>query len=194
MTTKTPFTILAIPGSLRRESFNRRLLEAARELAPGEVTVELLDLRSIPFYDGDVEAAGDPPAIRDLKARIRAADALLIATPEYNGGVPGLLQNALDWASRPRGAAALDAKPVAVVGASPGGGGTGRAQNILRQILANAGAAVVPGPELLVSRASDRFDGDGALIDEALADELRGVLGALRDWSEARGAAAALAA
>lgn len=120
-----PFRVLAIPGSLRRGSYNRRLIVAARDAAPAGVRVELFDLRPIPVYDGDVEAAGDPPAVADFKARIRAADALLIATLEYNGTVPGVLQNAIDWASRPRAAAALDGKPVAVVGASPGPGGDG---------------------------------------------------------------------
>ena len=181
MTNLDAFSVLAIPGSLRRDSFNRRLLEAARDLAPAGVAVEIADLRPVPFYDGDVEAAGDPPAVRDLKVRIRRADALLIATPEYNGAVPGLLQNAIDWASRPRGAAPLTGKPVAVLGCSPGPGGSARAQGLLRQVLANAGAEVLAGPELVVPRVADRFDADGALRDEGLAEGLRGLLGALAD-------------
>lgn len=165
--------VLAIPGSLRRDSWNRRLLEAARQLAPAGVAVELFDLRPLPFYDGDVEAAGDPPEVREFKVRIRAADALVVATPEYNGTVPGLLQNAIDWASRPRGAAALDGKPVATLGASPGGGGTAGAQRALRQTLANAGAEVLPLPPVVVSRVAERFDDHGTLRDDGVADELR---------------------
>ncbi|CAA9568091.1 MAG: hypothetical protein AVDCRST_MAG19-2477 [uncultured Thermomicrobiales bacterium] len=175
------FSILAIPGSLRRGSLNRRLLEAARGVAPDGVDVQIVDLRPIPFYDGDVEAAGDPPAVRELKAWIRTADALLVATPEYNGTVPGVLQNAIDWASRPRGAAALDAKPVAVLGASPGGGGTARAQPLLRRVLANAGADVLAEPVVTVARAGDRFDDDGVLRDPELAATLRDLLAALVD-------------
>ena len=188
MTDPDTFSILAIPGSLRRDSHNRRLLEAARSVAPAGVAVEIADLRPLPFYDGDVEATGDPPATGDLKARIRSADALLIATPEYNGTVPGVLQNAIDWASRPRGAAALGGKPTAILGGSPGAGGTARAQRILRQVLANAGAAVLPAPELLVPRVADRFDADGGLRDDGLAEELRGLLAALAGWARERGA------
>ena len=188
------FHILGIAGSLRRGSYNRRLLEAARELAPPGVEVEIFDLAPVPFYDGDVEAAGDPPAVRELKARIRAADALLIATPEYNGTVPGVLQNAIDWASRPRGASALDGKPVAILGASPGGGGTVRAQRILRQVLTNARAAVLPAPELHVARVGERLGEDGILRDERLGEELAGLLAALVDWAGERGEAAAQAA
>lgn len=143
--------------------------------------IELFDLRPIPFYDGDVEAVGDPPAVADFKARIRVADALLIATPEYNGTVPGVLQNAINWASRPRGAAALDGKLVAVVGASPGPGGTARAQRALRQTLTNAGALVPALPELLVPRAADRFDHDGTPRADALTDDLRRLLAALAE-------------
>lgn len=175
-----PFRILAIPGSLRRGSYNRRLSLAARDAAPAGVRIELFDLHPIPFYDGDVEAVGDPPAVADFKARIRVADALLIATPEYNGTVPGVLQNAIDWASRPRGAAALDGKPVAVVGGSSGPGGTARAQRALRQTLTNAGALVPALPELLVPRAADRFD-DGTSWDDAFADDLRRLLAALAE-------------
>lgn len=180
------FRILAIPGSLRRGSLNRRLLEAARAVAPPGVAVELADLRPLPFYDGDSEAAGDPAPVAELKRRIREADALLFATPEYNGAVPGVLQNAVDWASRPRGTAALTNKPIAVVGASPGGGGTASAQRALRQTLANAGALVLPAPELLVPRAGDRFAAHGVGSDAALARDLGSLLMALIDWARDR--------
>ena len=157
----------------------------ARDQAPAGIVVEIVDLRSIPFYDGDVEATGDPPAVSAFKARILAADALLMATPEYNGAVPGLLQNAIDWASRPRGSAALGEKLVAVTGATPGGGGTTRAQHSLRQTLVNAGARVLPLPELLVPHATDRLGSSGPPTDLALADDLRQILVSLRATAEA---------
>lgn len=177
------FHILAIPGSSRRRSYNRQLLEAAGRAAPDGVTVEMVDLALIPFYDGDVEAAGDPPAVRDLKAHVRDADALLIATPEYKGAVPGLLQNAIDWASRPYGASALVDKPVAIIGASPGDGGTARAQRMLRQTLTNTRALPLPAPELAVPRAAPLFDDEGASADLRLAEQLREVIVALVDWT-----------
>ncbi len=184
-----PVRILAVAGSLRCDSLNRRLIEAAAAVAPAGIVVTLGDLRPIPFYDGDVEAAGDPPAVAAFKQTIRDADALLLATPEYNGAVPGVLQNAIDWASRPRGQAALTDKPVAVLGASPGPGGTARAQRGLRQTLANAGALVLPEPEFLIARAGDHFAGDGRLSSEGVAGDLRTLLQALCTWSRLQQAA-----
>jgi chromate reductase len=166
------FNLLGIAGSLRGDSYNRRLLERAQRVVPEGVVLRLFDLREVPFYDGDVEAAGDPEGVRALKVAIRDADALLIATPEYNGTIPGVLQNAIDWASRPRGTAPLSEKPVAIAGASPGRGGTARAQAILRQVLANAGAEVIQTRPLLVSAAADALDGDGL----ALTDDLTALL------------------
>lgn len=151
--------ILGIAGSLRGDSFNRRLLEQAQRLAPAGVELRLFDLRQVPFYDGDVEAAGDPDGVQALKSAILEADTLLISTPEYNGTVPGVLQNAIDWASRPHGASVLGEKPVAIVGASPGRGGTARAQVVLRQVLRNTGADVLPTRELLVGRAAAALTG-----------------------------------
>ena len=148
------------------------------------MTVEIADLRLIPFYDGDVEAAGDPPPVGAFKDQIRSADAVLIATPEYNGTVPGVLQNAIDWASRPRGSAPLLDKPVAIMGASPGQRGTARAQTILRQVLTNAGARVLPTPELLVPRAAEGFDAAGLLTDGEVRDGLIALLTALAAWAE----------
>ena len=116
--------VLGIAGSLRSASYNRALLRAARELAPAGAEIVDFDLRELPFYDGDVEAAGDPEAVAAFKDAIRAADALLIATPEYNHGLPGVLKNAIDWASRPALASPLAGKPVAIMGASTGRGGT----------------------------------------------------------------------
>ena len=164
--------ILGIPGSLRRGSYNRGLLRAARELLPEGVELVELDIRDLPFYDGDVEAAGDPEAVVELKEAIRGADAILIATPEYNRGVPGALKNAIDWASRPALASPLTGKPVAIMGASSGRGGTARAQEQLRSALEFSRAEVVEQPEVLVPEAYLRFDERGELTDAGTRAEI----------------------
>jgi len=167
--------ILAIPGSLRRGSFNRLLARAAAELAPAGVTVEIADLRDLPVYDEDVNAAGPPPAVLDLKRRIAEADAVFIATPEYNHGVPGVLKNAIDWTSR-RPNQPWKGKPVALAGASDGGWGTVRAQLALRPTLACLDARVVENPEVHVSHAQDKIDAEGRLTDEKTRELLRRLL------------------
>lgn len=159
-------TLLAFAGSLRDESYNRSLLQAAIELAPDGVEIEVFDLDAIPMYDGDVEADGDPEAVAEFKRRIAEADGVLIATPEYMHGIPGVLKNALDWASRPPGKSALKGKPVAMMGASPSPVGTARAHLQLRDALVYVEADMVTKPEVLVSRAGEKFE-DGQLVDEA---------------------------
>jgi chromate reductase len=134
MISSPPMKILGISGSLRKESFNTRLLHVAQTLAPAGVTIEVFDLAPIPLYNEDVRAAGYPPPVAALREAIRGADALLFATPEYNYSVSGVLKNAIDWASRPPDVPLLD-KPAAVMGASTGLNGTVRAQFHLRQIL-----------------------------------------------------------
>ncbi|HWK41182.1 MAG TPA: NAD(P)H-dependent oxidoreductase, partial [Croceibacterium sp.] len=121
--------ILGIAGSLRAGSLNRALLRAAADLAPAGVTIERFDLMQVPLYNGDVEEAGDPPGVAAFKQAIAAADGVLIATPEYNHGVPGVMKNAIDWASRPPRGAPLGGKPVGLIGASPGMTGTARGQS-----------------------------------------------------------------
>ncbi len=174
--------ILAISGSTRSGSYNRRLLIAAREVAPTGVEIEIADISALPFYDSDLEAAGAPASVREFKEQMRSADALLIATPEYNGTIPGLLGNALDWTSRPHGQAPLTGKPVAIMGATTSPRGGARAQAVLRQILAATRCAVVPEPELVVRSAHDRFD-EGKLCDEPSRDCLRVLLAHLIDWA-----------
>ena len=176
--------VLGIAGSLRSGSYNRALLQAARDLAPAGVEIVEFNLRELPFYDGDVEAAGDPPSVAAFKDAIRSADALLIATPEYNHGIPGVLKNAIDWASRPALASPLAGKPVAVMGASTSRGGTARAQRQLREVLAFSRPVVLDGPDVLVPEAFMRFDEQGALVDEEaraaiseLLNSLAGVAG-----------------
>ena len=166
--------ILAVSGSLRGGSFNTSLLQAAAEAAPEGVELELWEgLGDLPLYDGDLDDLPYPPEpVRRLREDWAAADAILFATPEYNGSVPGGLKNAIDWASRPRLEGALRNKPVAVVGASTGQFGALWAQQDLKRILGIAGARVV-GTEIPVSRAQERIDTDGRLLDGEVFEQLR---------------------
>jgi chromate reductase, NAD(P)H dehydrogenase (quinone) len=168
--------VLGIAGSLRAGSYNRALLRAARELVPPGLEIVEFDIRELPFYDADLEAAGDPAPVAELKNAIRAADAVLIATPEYNRGIPGVLKNAVDWASRPPLASPLAGKPVAIMGASTGRGGTARAQEQLRTALEFSRAAVLAQPEVLVPEAFMRFDDNGRLTDEEARLAVSGLL------------------
>ncbi len=150
--------ILAIPGSVRRESHNRSLLRHLAEQAPVGVVVELWDgLKTIPPYDEDDDGELAPASVRDLRDAIAAADGLLLATPEYNSSIPGVLKNALDWASRPRASTPIQGKPAAVVGASTGSFGAVWAQAELRKVLRSTGARVVE-LDLSVARAHEIFD------------------------------------
>jgi chromate reductase, NAD(P)H dehydrogenase (quinone) len=168
-------SILAVSGSLRADSHNTNLLRAAVEAAPEGIEIELLDpalIRELPIYDQDLEDEEVPASVARLRDQWSAADAILFATPEYNGSVPGGLKNAIDWASRPEFEAALTNKTVAVVGASIGQFGAMWAQADLRKILGVAGARVV-GDELPVTRAHERFDSEGRLLDAELFERLR---------------------
>jgi len=165
--------ILAVSGSLREGSFNTSLLRAAIEAAPEGVELELWEgLGELPLYDEDLETDEVPESVRRLRANWGAADAILFATPEYNGSVPGGLKNAVDWASRPRLEAPLRNKPVAVVGASQGQFGAIWAQQDLKRILGIAGARVV-GTEIPVAVAHERFDHAGRLLDGEIFEQLR---------------------
>jgi chromate reductase len=174
--------IVAIAGSLRRGSFNRALIRAAQELAPEGLTIESIEIGELPFYNADVEAEGDPPEVDRFKASIREADGLLIATPEYNGGIPGVLTTAIDWGSRLPGRAPLAGKPVALIGASPSQIGTARAQLHLRQLLGHVHARVLPPPELLVARAHERFDANLRLTHEGTRRILEQMLDRFSRW------------
>ena len=175
--------ILGIAGSLRAGSLNRALLRAAVDLAPVGMAIELFDLAEIPLYNGDVEAAGDPPGVAAFKAAIAASDGVLIATPEYNHGVPGVMKNAIDWASRPPRGAPLGGKPVGLIGASPGQTGTARGQSQLRQAFEFTNSYCMPQPELLVFRAHEKFAADGELTDEVTAEYLQRYLAAFGNWA-----------
>jgi chromate reductase len=173
--------VLAVSGSLRADSFNTSLLRAAAEAAPEGVEVELFDpagLAALPLYDQDLDTGDVPQSVERLRTAWVSADAILFATPEYNGSIPGGLKNAVDWASRPRQEAALMNKTAAVVGASTGQFGAMWAQADLRKVLGAAGARVV-GDELPVTRAQEKFDPSGRLLDAELFDRLRLLLGTL---------------
>jgi chromate reductase len=174
--------VAGFAGSLREGSFNRALLRAAVELAPERMAIETLDIADIPLYNADVEGQGDPEPVAAFKRAIGAADGLLIATPEYNLGVPGVTKNVIDWASRPPRDSVLDGKPVAVMGATPGMGGTARGQSQLRQAFVFTNSYAMPQPEVLVRRASDLFDADGRLTDESTREHLVKFLNAFADW------------
>jgi chromate reductase, NAD(P)H dehydrogenase (quinone) len=172
--------VLAISGSLRRDSHNSKLLRAAAELLPSEVEVELWDgLKAVPPYDEDDDTDPAPAAVAQLRAAIAGADALLIATPEYNSSIPGQLKNAVDWASRPVATNVLRNKPVAVIGASSGMFGAVWAQAEMRKILGQAMGAKVADVEVAVGRAFDKFDEDGRLVDDDVREQLRNTLGVL---------------
>ena len=178
-----PLTFLGIAGSLRRGSYNRGLIRAAIELAPAGARVIPYDLIDLPLYNGDVEAEGDPEPVAAFKKAIAKADALLIASPEYNHCIPGVLKNAIDWASRPARASVLTGKPVAIMGASTGRGGTARAQAHLRDGLAYTNGLVLPLPEVLVPLAAEKFDGESVLEDPVTREEVRDLLISLAAWT-----------
>ena len=174
--------ILGFAGSLRKQSYNRSALRAAVKLVPAGITLETFDLAGIPPFNQDHERE-PPPAVRQFKAAISAADAILIVTPEYNYSVPGVLKNAIDWASRPYGESAWDGKPVGIMGASIGMLGTGRAQYHLRQMFVFLNMFPLNQPEVMIPNADDKFDEEGNLKDDKTAEKIRELLEALADWA-----------
>ncbi len=174
---------LGMAGSLRVGSYNRRLLEAAAGQTPDGIELEIFDLAPIPLYNADLDGDTKPAAVARLKAAIAEADALVIATPEYNHGIPGVLKNALDWASRPVGRSPLAGKPAAIMGAAGGQWGTVRAQMHLRDVLQATNTHVLLKPEMLVTRVRALFDENGRLADEATLHRLYHVLCSLGDWT-----------
>jgi chromate reductase len=177
----SPVHVLGISGSLRRESLNTALLRAAIERSGPDVHIEeYAGLRDLPHYDADLDTERPPEAVEDLRRRISRADGLLIATPEYNYAVPGVLKNAIDWASRPVPGSSLEHKPIAIMGAAPGAFGSVRAQLSLRQSFLWTDSAVVSKPEVVVFRAAERFE-DGRLVDEGTDELIRDLIRALVD-------------
>jgi chromate reductase, NAD(P)H dehydrogenase (quinone) len=177
-----PITILGIAGSLRAQSYNRAALRAATKLLPEGVTLGIFELDGIPGFNQDEEK--HPPAkIVELKRRIREADAILFVTPEYNYSIPGVLKNAIDWASRPYGDSAWSGKPAAIMGASVGTLGTARAQYHLRQMFVFLNVFPINQPEVMIGNAAERFDADGNLTDETTKGLVRQLLQNLADWT-----------
>lgn len=167
--------LLGISGSLRKGSFNTSLLRAAQELAPEGVALELATLHGVPLYDGDVESStGLPEAVVALKEKVVASDGVLLATPEYNNGIPGVFKNAIDWLSRPPGdiGRVFKGRPFALIGASPGGFGTILSQTAWLPVLRTLGTDFWTQGRLMVARAANAFDGEGRLQDASLREQL----------------------
>ncbi|HEV2305832.1 MAG TPA: NAD(P)H-dependent oxidoreductase [Candidatus Acidoferrales bacterium] len=175
-------TILGIAGSLRKASYNRGALRAAQQLVPEGAKIEIFELDGIPAFNQD-EETNPPKRVTELKEGVRAADAILFSTPEYNYSIPGVLKNAIDWASRPYGDNAWNEKPVAVMGASVGAVGTARAQYHLRQSFVFLNMRPTNGPEVMIGNAAQRFDEQGNLKDEASKELIRKMLVDLVQWT-----------
>ncbi len=177
--------ILALPGSLRRGSYNRSLLQAAKAEQRADMTIEIFDrLAAVPLFNQDDEGAFEqlPAGVRDLVAAVRQADGVLIATPEYNQSIPGVLKNAIDWLSRESVGEPLIGKPVAIMGATAGQWGTRLSQAALRQTLTSTEALVMPVPMLFVRDGDKTFDASGRLVDERVQRGLQRMLDAFAQW------------
>jgi chromate reductase len=174
--------ILAFGGSLRKGSYNRALLKAAQEMVPSGARLEFFDIAGIPTFNQDLET-NPPPIVKEFKAKIRAADAILIATPEYNYSIPGFLKNAIDSASRPYGDNAFEGKPVALMGASMGMLGTARAQYHLRQSCVFLNMHPLNQPEVMVPLAQEKIDKDGKVTDQKTREKIRELLEGLVAWT-----------
>lgn len=174
--------VLALVGSLRKGSYNKLALRAAQELAPADMRIESADIGALPLYNDDARTDGYPPEVQALRERVRAADALLFVTPEYNYSVPGVLKNAIDWCSRPP-EQPMDGKPAAIMGASTGRLGTARAQYHLRQIGVFVNLHFLNRPEVMLAGAAKLFDESGRLTDESTRKFIADLLVALQDWT-----------
>jgi len=175
-------SILGFAGSLRKGSYNKSLLTIALAMVPKSATLEIFDLEGIPPFNQDQDTQ-PPVRVKEFKAKIRAADAILIATPEYNYSIPGVLKNAIDWASRPYGDNAFNDKPVALMGASVGMLGTARAQYHLRQSFVFLNMHPLNGPEVMVPFAADKIDQHGNVIDQKTKEKVKELLESLVAWT-----------
>lgn len=178
-----PILILGFAGSLRKDSYNKALLRAATKLVPKGTKLEIFDLEGIPLFNQDLEGRM-PEKVKEFKAKIMGADALLIATPEHNYSVPGVLKNAIDWASRPPGDNSFEGKPVAIMRASPGILGGARAQYHLRQVLVSLNMHAINRPEVIVASADEKIEDDGNLTDEKTKKNIEKLLDSLVAWTK----------
>ena len=174
--------ILGFAGSLRKNSFNRSILRAALELIPENARLEIFDLEGIPPFNQDLESQV-PEKVKSFKGKIRAADAILISTPEYNYSIPGVLKNAIDWASRPYGDNSFEGKPVAIMGASPGMVGTARSQYHLRQTFVFLDMHPVNRPEVIVPFANEKIDEQGRVTEAKTREKIMEILESLIAWT-----------
>ncbi|HSL56418.1 MAG TPA: NAD(P)H-dependent oxidoreductase [Acidimicrobiales bacterium] len=179
-----PLTVVALGGSLRAGSLTRGLLGAAVGLAPERLAIEPLEVRDLPMYDGDLDTDDPPAAVAALKAQLTAADGLLVVTPEYNHSVPGVVKNAIDWASRPAYRSPLRDLPVTMIAAAPGPYGGARALAALKAIMLGCGSALLPWPDFAMPAAHERLDGE-VLTDEVFAGRLSAQLAAFAEWIDA---------
>jgi chromate reductase len=179
----TKLNVLGICGSLRQGSYNRMAMRAAIELAPDGMTIAPFEIAPIPVYNEDIYKIGFPPEVQDFRSRIGAADALLFVTPEYNYSIPGVLKNAIDWASRPPDQP-FEGKPGAIMGASPGMFGTARSQYHLRQVCVTLNIHLLNRPEVMIAQAAKKFDESGRLTDETTRKFVHDLLIALAAWTE----------
>jgi chromate reductase len=181
MAADSTINILGIAGSLRQGSFNRATLRVAQKLAPEGMAIEVFEIAPIPLYNEDVRQQGFPPVVQTFREKIRNADGLLIVTPEYNYSIPGVLKNAIDWASRPPDQP-FERKPVGLMGASGGILGTARAQYHLRQCCVFLDGLVMNRPEVMIPTAQTKFDAEGNLIDQQTRDFISAHLVAFKAW------------
>jgi chromate reductase len=178
---KTSLKVVGLSGSLRRGSLNSAALRAVKALAPADLAIDIFDLSPIPLYNDDLRTKeGYPEGVQSFRDALKEADGVLIATPEYNYSIPGVLKNAIDWASRPP-EQPFDGKPTAILGASPGALGTARAQYHLRQCFIYLNGQVMNRPEVMIGGAGSKFDAEGNLTDQGTADFLKGFLAAFAD-------------
>jgi len=175
--------IIGLCGSLRKESYNRKLLMTVQNLLSGKVKFEIIEIGDLPLFNQDIEL-NPPEAVVSFRKKVGSADGILFATPEYNYSVSAALKNAIEWGSRPYGNAVLNTKPAAVIGASTGMLGTSRAQYHLRQICVQVNIYMMNGPEVMVPFAAKKFDEAGKLIDEATMEKLRLFSSAFIEWVE----------
>ena len=181
--TGSDLTFAAFAGSLRKGSYNRMLLRALVHCAPPELHVEVIEIDQIPLYNADLDTEQPPDAVRRLREAIRAADGLIVVTPEHNYSVSGVTKTVIEWASRPPENSALEGKPVAVIGGSPSGFGGVRAQLALRQMSPESGMLMLQDPEIRVARIQTKFDDQGNLVDEELRRDLAEFLQAMAAWT-----------